>query len=90
MNGIRLTQKGKEVVSQYIREAEVRRKDILDMGIDTADETDLPDEESILQDIEFFEDEDNEYYNSWGVTDNYDAGHPLFLKRGIHYIAASE
>ena len=26
-----------------------------------------------------------EYCNGWGVTDNYNADYPLYLKRGVHY-----
>lgn len=81
---IKLTEFGKQEVNTYIREAEAKRKEILDARIDTADDTWLPDEDDILMDIEHFE-EDEEYCNGWGVTDNYNADYPLYLKRGVHY-----
>lgn len=81
---VRLTELGKQEVNTYIREAEAKRKEILDARIDTADDTWLPDEDDILMDIEHFE-EDGEYCNGWGVTDNYNADYPLYLKRGVHY-----
>ena len=81
---VKLTELGKQEFNIYIREAEAKRKEILDAGIDTADDTWLPDEDDILMDIEHFE-EDGEYCNGWGVTDNYNADYPLYLKRGVHY-----
>ena len=81
---VKLTELGKQEVNTYIREAEAKRKEILDASIDTADDTWLPDEDDILMDIEHFE-EDGEYCNGWGVTDNYNADYPLYLKRGVHY-----
>lgn len=81
---VKLTELGKQEVNTYIREAEAKRKEILDARIDTADDTWLPDEDDILMDIEYFE-EDGEYCNGWGVTDNYNADYPLYLKRGVHY-----
>lgn len=81
---VKLTELGKQEVNTYIREAEAKRKEILDARIDTADDTWLPDEDDILMDIEHFE-EDGEYCNGWGVTDNYNADYPLYLKRSVHY-----
>jgi len=81
---VKLTELGKAEVNTYIREAEAKRKEILDARIDTADGTWLPNEDDILMDIEHFE-EDGEYCNGWGVTDNYNADYPLYLKRGVHY-----
>lgn len=82
---MRFTESGKRKVNTYIAELKAKRKEILDAGLDTADETNLPDEEDILSDIEFFE-EENEYYNNWGVTDNYNGDDALYLKRGEDYI----
>lgn len=82
---MRFTEIGKTKVKAYITELKAKRKEILDAGLDTADETTLPDEKDILDDIEFFE-EENEYYNSWGVTDNYNGDNALYLKRGEDYI----
>ena len=82
---MRFTESGKRKVNTYITELKAKRKEILDAGLDTADETNLPDEEDILNDIEFFE-EENEYYNNWGVTDNYNGDDALYMKRGEDYI----
>ena len=82
---MRFTETGKEKIRAYIIELKAKRKEILDAGLDTADETTLPDEKDILDDIEFFE-EENEYYNNWGVTDNYNGDDALYLKRGEDYI----
>lgn len=78
-----LTDYGKRMVANYIRELTAKRKEILDAGKDTADETTLPTVEEIEQDINFVGiDSDGEYVNGWGVTDNYDADTPLLLKIG--------
>lgn len=82
---MRFTETGKIKVNIYIAKLKAKRKEILETGLDTADETNLPDEEDILSDIEFFE-EENEYYNNWGVTDNYNGDNALYLKRGEDYI----
>ena len=82
---MRFTETGKTKVNIYIAELKAKRKEILEAGLDTADETNLPDEEDVLSDIEFFE-EENEYYNNWGVTDNYNGDNTLYLKRGEDYI----
>lgn len=82
---MKFTKVGETKVRTYITELKVKRKEILDAGLDTADETTLPDEKDVLDDIEFFE-EENEYYNNWGVTDNYNGDDALYLKRGEDYI----
>lgn len=82
---MKFTKVGKAKVRAYITELEAKRKEILDANLDSADETTLPDEKDILDDIEFFE-EENEYCNSWGVTDNYNGDSALYLKRGEDYI----
>lgn len=85
-----LTELGKQEVNTYISEAKAKRKEIIDAGKDTADDTQLPEENDILMDIAYFE-EDGEYCNGWGVTDHYDTDYPLYLKRGVHYVTyASE
>lgn len=70
-----LTQSGKEVVANFIRNCEAKRKEILDAGIDTTNETNLPTEKDILSDLNYGIgiDDDGDYYNHWGVTDNYDS-----------------
>lgn len=67
------TPKGRWKACHFIRLCEVKRKEILDAGIDTADETELPTAQDILDDVNegVGLDEDNEYYNCWGVTDHF-------------------
>ena len=45
------TEKGKEKVKAYIKELEAKRKEILDAGKDTADDTYIPTLEDILDDV---------------------------------------
>lgn len=68
-----LTEEGKRKVAAFIKECEAKRKEILDAGLDTAEETQIPTEEDILSDLNngVGVDEDGDYYNSWGVTDDY-------------------
>ena len=81
---MKLTAIGMKKVNAYIDELVAKRKEIMDAGLDTADETTLPDAEAILDDIESFE-ENGEYWNCWGVTDNYDSDGPINLVRGDDY-----
>lgn len=81
-----LTQNGRREVKRYLSELAAKRKEILDAGIDTADDTNLPTEKDILCDIETFIDEDGRYYNGWGVTDHYDADQPLSLIFGVDFV----
>ena len=81
---LKLTQAGRDGVCFFRAELEEKRKEILDAGKDTADDTVLPDERDILSDIEYFE-ENGEYCNGWGCTDNCNGDYPLYLKRGVHY-----
>ena len=67
-----LTETGKKKVTHFLRECEAFRKELLDAGKDTANDTTLPDEKGIIEDIEEWIDEDGAYYDAWGVTDNYD------------------
>lgn len=78
-----LTEKGKEKIKSYIAELEAKRKEILDAGLDTADDTNIPTEDDIICDIEFIGVEcDGFYYNCWGVTDNYNSDEPISLEAG--------
>lgn len=81
---MKLTQTGECKVKFYIKNLEAKRKEILDAGKDTTDETKLPTIKDIIADIETFE-ENGEYLNNWGVTDNYDSDFPLWLERGEDY-----
>lgn len=81
------TETGRKKAEQYIRELKAKRKEILDAGKDTADDTVIPSPEDILADIEFIGmDDELEYYNSWGVTDNYDADVPIALTYGADFV----
>ena len=81
------TETGRRKAEQYIRELNAKRKEILDAGKDTADDTVIPSPEDILADIEFIGmDDEQEYYNSWGVTDNYDADGPIALTYGTDFV----
>jgi hypothetical protein len=80
-----LTEQGKEEVDRYINELKAKRKEILDAGLDTADDTHIPTEQDILDDVAWWAfDDEGDYYNSWGVTDHYDADYPLTLTLGVH------
>lgn len=84
----RLTDYGRRAVNDYIRELTAKRKEILDAGKDTADDTELPTLEVVEEDVNFLGiDDDGEYVNGWGVTDNYDADYPLLLKIGRDFEA---
>ena len=77
------TEKGREKVKAYIKELEAKRKEILDAGKDTADDTYIPTLEDILDDASYwFVVEHGEYCNNWGVTDNYDADNAICLILG--------
>lgn len=81
---MKLTQTGEDKVKFYIKTLELKRKEILDASKDTADETKLPTIEDIIADIEAFE-ENGEYLNNWGVTDNYNNDFALWLIKGEDY-----
>lgn len=82
---ITLTEQGEEKVYLFIEDLKARRKEILDAGKDTADETPIPEKEDILSDILSFEDENGEYLNCWGVTDHYDS-YPICLQRDVDFV----
>ena len=77
------TASGYRTAKRFIAECAAKRKKILDAGIDTADETELPTTQDILDDVNdgVGLDEDNEYYNCWGVTGHYNSC-PLSLTVG--------
>ena len=85
------TPKGRLKVCHFIRVCEVKRKEILDAGIDTADETELPTAQVILDDVNtgVGVDEENEYFDSWGITDHFNS-HPLSLVVGEDIILTDE
>ena len=85
---VRFTKAGKEKTEAYIAELKAKRKEILDAGKDTADETSLPTISDILFDIEFMglEEDGKTYWNTFGVTDHYDADSALFLEKYVDFI----
>lgn len=82
----KLTKTGKRHITAFIAECEAKRKEILDAEKDTAEETTLPTERDVLDDINFGVgvDSDGDYYNCWGVTDNYDS-EQCTLQLGIDF-----
>ena len=85
---MKFTEKGKRKVNIFIAELKAKRKEILDAGKDTADETVLPDAADILDDIEWSVDENGEYCTTLGCTDNADL--PIFLKAGKDFVDDEE
>lgn len=87
-----LTARGREIVDDYIRNCAAKRKEILDAGKDTADETHLPTVEDILSDLNFGvgADEEGDYFNGWGVTDHYNADDVLGLRIGEDFVEVQE
>ncbi len=83
---MKLTDHGLKEITNYIAELKAKQKEILDAGLDTADDTDIPTVEDIMSDIPDMIDEDGDYYNSWGVTDNYDADNPILLQQDKDFI----
>lgn len=78
-----LTDEGKKKADKFIAELKAKRKEILDAGLDTADSTFIPVLEDIEDDVNAFGlDEDGDYNNCWGVTDNHESDYPLSLRVG--------
>lgn len=80
-----LTEKGKRTVNMFLAELAEKRKEILDAGEDTADDTYLPEVGDIISDIESFGDEEG-YWNCWGCTDDTKYDMSIGLVNGIDYI----
>lgn len=74
------TEEGQRKVECFINACKAKRKEILDTGKDTADETILPTLQDILDDINEMTglDEDGTYFNCFGVTDHNNSD-PLYL-----------
>ncbi len=86
-----LTPKGRMKAESYILELKAKKRELLDAGLDTADETTLPTVDDIEADIDFCgvneDDPDGAcYYNGWSVTDNYESDRPILLKKGEDFI----
>lgn len=82
----KLTEQGIEKCKKFIAECNAKRKEILDAKKDTANDTTIPTIEDIESEIQDFLDEDGEYYNCWGVTDNYDSDFPICLTLRVDFI----
>ena len=85
---IKLTKEGEESLRLQLAKLKAKREKILDAGLDTAIDTTIPTIEDIRSDISEFEDEDGDYFNAWGVTDNYDE--MISLHRGKDFIGYQE
>lgn len=81
---IKTTKAFDESLSGYLAELAAKRKEILDAGLDTACFP-LPTRDDIINDIVYGIglDEDEEYYNNWAVTDNYDSDYPFWCRAEI-------
>ena len=90
MSRVELTEKGHRVIEAYLAELKAKRKEILDAHKDTADDTELPTESDILDEIEEYMDEEGNYYNNFGVTDHYDGDRDLELKRDEDFVIHEE
>ena len=76
-----LTEKGLETARRFIQDLKAQRKTLLDLGLDTADETSLPTVEDIESDINLFGlDDSMEYFNFWAITDHCDSKDMLWLQ----------
>lgn len=82
----KLTEQGVKKCKIFIAECIAKRKEILDAKKDTADDTVIPTIDDIESDINDFLDEDGDYYNCWGVTDNYSSDLPICLTLGIDFV----
>lgn len=85
----KLTHHGRRTVDMYIKELKAKKKEILDAGLDTANDTTLPSAEDIEADIAFFGDYSTSkmfYYNGWGVTDHYDSDYPIELRYNRDFV----
>lgn len=83
-DAIKTTKAFDDSISNYLNELAAKRKEILDARKDTACFP-LPTKEDIISDIVYGVclDEDEEYYNNWAVTDNYDSDYPFCCKAKV-------
>lgn len=66
-----LTRQGKEKVRNYIAFLNEMQKEIIGAGKDTANDTTIPTEEDIVDDLKEFVDASIAYRNYWNATDHY-------------------
>lgn len=85
-----LTVKGREKVTGFINDCAVKRKNILDAELDTANDTNLPTEADIISDLNYGVGIDNagDYYNKWGVTDHCNSDSILGLSINEDFVEA--
>lgn len=85
------TVSGYRTAKRFIEECAAKRKEVLEAGIDTADETELPTTQDILDDVNVGVGlyDENEYINSWGITDHF-GSQPLALIVGEDIILSDE
>jgi len=77
------TETGRANAENYLAELAAKRKELIDAGKDTADDTIPATLADIICDVnDLGVDDEGEYYNGFPVTDNYDADYPLLLKLG--------
>ena len=80
------TEVGQRLVDLFINELHAKRKEIVDAGLDTADDTPIPSKADVLSEIDEFIDEEGEYINGWGVTDSPDYNIMLSLSKGQDFV----
>lgn len=88
MTQIQLTAEGRRKCEAFLCKCQAQRKEILDAGKDTADNTVLPSIEDIEADILDFLDANGDYYNCWGITNNYDSD-LLCLQINVDFVFSS-
>ena len=82
-----LTDAGRKKCERYIAELKAKRKEILDAGLDTADNTPVPTVQDIEDDLNFTGlIDETEYLNTFGATDNYDADNAVSLILGEDFV----
>ena len=82
-----ITKTGLNRISEFISDAEEKRQRLLDTGMDTAEEVDLPTVGDIINDIQTaYEPELRSYGHIWDVTDGYETDYPLALELGEDFV----
>lgn len=82
----KLTDEGKKYVENYIYELQLKRKAILDAGIDTVNKVGFPTVDSVVEDLnDIGVNENGECYITFSITDTIPERYPLILKYGIDF-----
>lgn len=87
-NMYKLTDVGLKEVGRFIAECLAMQKEILDAKSDTTNNTNIPTIDDIECSIGEYIEEDGDYYDCWGVTDDYSSG-VLSLHLGIDFVEIS-